>query len=65
MKSMWKTVIIHPQKENETIELYGVAANINVALSKSKKRLKESLDIKSELEDLTVLSVERLHEVEF
>jgi len=65
MKYMWKVVIENPKDKNEKVTMYGVAANINIAISKAKKKLKENLKMKSDSEDLVVLDAEMLHVVEF
>lgn len=65
MKYIWKVVIQHPKNTEEQIEMFGVAANINIAISKAKKKLKEKLDMKSDSDDLDVLTAEMLHVVEF
>jgi len=65
VKYFWKITIDHPLKDNETIVIYGVAANMNIALQKAKKSVKEKLEIKSNNDDLFVTNAEKLHEVEF
>lgn len=65
MKYVWKVVIQHPKNKEEKIEIYGTAANINIAISKAKKKTKEHLNMKSDNDDLMVLDAEMLHVVEF
>jgi len=65
MKYMWKVIIQHPKNKNEKIELYGIAANANIAMSKAKKKVKEILSMKSDGSDLMVLETIMLHEIEF
>lgn len=64
MKYVWKVVIQNPESE-DGVEMHGVAANVNIAISKAKKKYKETHNMKSESDDLTVLSAERLYTVEF
>lgn len=65
MKYMWKVVIQHPKNADESVTMYGTAANVNIAISKAKKKLKENLKMKSENDDLTVLEASMLHPIEF
>lgn len=65
MKYMWEVTLQHHKNDSETVRMYGVAANINIAISKAKKKYKELNDIKSESDDLVVLNVNLLHPIEF
>ena len=65
VKNMYQVLIENPKVDNETVTMFGVAASINIAISKSKKKLKENLGMESEQEDLIVVSAIHLHPVEF
>jgi hypothetical protein len=62
---MWKVVVNHPKTEGEQVTMYGTAANVNIAISKAKKKLKEALKMKSESDDLVVVEATMLHPIEF
>lgn len=64
MKYVWKVVVQNPS-DGENLTMYGTAANINIAISKAKKKAKEQLDMKSESDDLFVLHTEKLYTIEF
>lgn len=65
MKYIWVVEIKHPKEKDSKITIYGTAANVNIAISKAKKKLKENLNMKSDNDDLMVLSAEMLYVVGF
>lgn len=65
MRYVWEVIIKHPLKKDEDVTMYGASANINIAISRAKKKLKERLNIESDTSDLVVLTAKALHEVEF
>jgi len=65
MKYMWEVIINSPKDVGQQLHLYGVAANINIAISKAKKKVKEDFKLKPESDDLVVVNVNMLHPVEF
>lgn len=64
MKYVWEVTVQKPDSD-DSLTLYGQAANINIAISKAKKKAKEHLGMKSESDDLTVLTTKRLYEIQF